>query len=70
MSTWELVACPECGAPAEVVDRFDIASTSGAAAHVKVRCVQRHWFLMLAERLPSLEATSAASASPSPGGSG
>ena len=50
---WEVVPCPECGAPAEVVDRFDLASTSGAATHVKVHCVRRHWLLMLAERLTS-----------------
>jgi len=62
---WELVGCPECGAPAEVVDRFQLGSTSGAAGHVKIRCVRRHWFLMLAERLPSA-ATSEAVVSGAP----
>ena len=43
----ELVECPECAAPAEVVDRFELPSTSGPIAHVKLRCLHRHWFLMI-----------------------
>jgi hypothetical protein len=46
----DTAGCPECGAPAEVVDRFELASTAGPAEHVKVMCVRRHWFVMLAER--------------------
>ncbi|GEL25662.1 hypothetical protein PSU4_46160 [Pseudonocardia sulfidoxydans NBRC 16205] len=45
----ELVDCPACGAPAEVVDRFTLSSTDGPVEHVKVRCVLRHHFTMLAE---------------------
>ena len=51
-----LVACPECGRLAEVVDEFAVSSTDGPVAHVKVRCVERHWFLLPADRCPSLEA--------------
>ena len=47
----ELVGCPECDAPAEVVDRFELPSTSGPVEHVKVRCLHRHWFTMAAANL-------------------
>jgi hypothetical protein len=43
-----LLPCPDpgCGAPAEVIDRFTLSSTSGPIEHVKTRCVHRHVFLM------------------------
>ena len=44
----ELVVCPECGDPAAVTWR---AEARGPAAHAKVHCVQRHWFLLPAEQL-------------------
>ena len=40
------VACPDCGQPAWVEWRDEVNSTSGPVVHVKVRCVDRHWFLM------------------------
>jgi hypothetical protein len=40
----ELTGCPECGAPAEVIDRFVLQSTDGPVVHVKVRCVTGEWF--------------------------
>lgn len=51
--------CPECGMPAWVEWRDSAGSTTGstassaggAAAHVKVRCFARHWFLMPEEGL-------------------
>ncbi|HLT11749.1 MAG TPA: hypothetical protein VK028_13255 [Micromonosporaceae bacterium] len=44
----EFVACPEptCRAPAEVLDRVRLYSTSGAMEHVKTVCVRRHYFLV------------------------
>ena len=48
----DLVVCPECAAPAEVVDRFALPGTDGPVEHVKVRCLVRHWFLMPAASLP------------------
>ena len=42
----DLVVCPECAAPAEVVDRFAVPSTHGPVEHVKVQCLGRHWFLL------------------------
>jgi hypothetical protein len=50
----DLVVCPECTAPAEVVDRFALAGTDGPVEHVKVRCVARHWFLLPVASLPVL----------------
>lgn len=36
----ELVGCPECGAPAEIIDRFTLESTNGPVAHTKIRLSQ------------------------------
>ena len=49
-----LAGCPECAAPAEVEHMATLASTSGRMAHVRVRCVRRHWFLLPAEDVPGL----------------
>ncbi|WP_088320816.1 hypothetical protein [Kineosporia sp. R_H_3] len=43
----ELCACPECGLPAEVLRR----GPTSAGELVGVRCVGRHWFLGLRDRL-------------------
>jgi hypothetical protein len=53
----EIVECPECAAPAEVADRFLLDSTDGPIEHAIVRCVVRHRFTVLAERLASSPAT-------------
>jgi hypothetical protein len=50
----ELVVCPECAAPAEIVDRFALPSTDGAVEHVKVQCLGRHWFLLPVSSLPAM----------------
>jgi hypothetical protein len=50
----DLVVCPECFTPAEVVDRFALAGTDGPVEHAKVRCVARHWFLLPVASLPVL----------------
>jgi hypothetical protein len=42
-----LTTCPSCMRPAEIVDRFTLASTDGPAAHVKVRCETGHWYTLL-----------------------
>lgn len=49
-----LVECPECGLPAEIVDRRVVDSTAGPVEHVKTLCVHRHWFLLPAEWVPGL----------------
>ena len=42
----ELTRCPQCGLPAEVVDRDVWESTDGPVEHVAIRCVARHRFVM------------------------
>jgi hypothetical protein len=49
----ELVGCPACAAPAEVVERFVLNSTDGPIEHATVRCADRHRFTVLVERLTS-----------------
>lgn len=49
--TLELSSCPQCGAPAEVLDRFVLESTDGPVEHVTVSCIDRHRFTMLTEHL-------------------
>ncbi|MGQ0575092.1 MAG: hypothetical protein ACT4RN_12935 [Pseudonocardia sp.] len=49
----DLVSCPECGAPAEVVDRFRVWSTDGPVEVVKVWCVTRRWFTVPVASLPA-----------------
>ena len=43
--------CPQCGLPAEVVDRDVWPSTDGPVEHVHVRCVDKHRFVMPAASL-------------------
>lgn len=42
----DLTTCPECGNAAEILDRFVLESTDGPVEHVRMQCVQRHWFLL------------------------
>jgi hypothetical protein len=44
----QLTACPTCGAPAEVRDRFVLESTDGPVEHLALRCVRGH-----AHRMPT-----------------
>ena len=48
-----VIACPACGAPAEILERFSLPSTEGPAAHVTVSCAAGHHFRMAADRLPA-----------------
>jgi hypothetical protein len=50
----ELCACPDCGLPAEVVtDAEDVErhELSAVSRLVGVRCIDRHWFFGLRDRL-------------------
>ena len=47
----DLTTCPECAAPAEVLDRFVLESTAGPVDHARVRCVRGHWFLLSIDAL-------------------
>lgn len=40
-----LTNCPDCGEPAEVLDRFALPSTDGLVEHARTYCVRRHWFI-------------------------
>jgi sarcosine oxidase delta subunit len=52
----DLVTCPECGQPADVEWRSDVASTDGPVELAKIRCTQWHHFLMPAEQIAPLGA--------------
>jgi hypothetical protein len=39
----EIIACPQCGAPAEITDRFWLDSTDGPIQHLQTICVSKHW---------------------------
>ncbi len=43
--------CPDCEAPAEIEWSDTVDSTGGPLELVKVRCLNRHWFLMPAAGL-------------------
>jgi hypothetical protein len=47
----DVVGCPACPAPAEVVDRYVLESTDGPIEHATVVCAVRHRFTVLVERL-------------------
>jgi hypothetical protein len=50
------VSCPDCTAPAEIIERFSLASTAGRVDHVVLFCVGGHHFRMAADMLPALAA--------------
>ena len=52
----DTTTCPECGAVAEVTDRAVLESTAGPVEHVRVVCLDRHWFLLPAESVTSATA--------------
>ncbi|HZD71130.1 MAG TPA: hypothetical protein VFA45_20200 [Actinomycetes bacterium] len=45
----EAIACPQCGAPAWITERFQLGSTAGPVEHAKTGCVNNHWLTPLAE---------------------
>ena len=48
-----ITSCPGCGAPAEITERFTLASTDGPVAHVALCCAGGHHYRMAADRLPA-----------------
>ena len=40
---------PECGAPADEVNRYTLASTSGPVVHVVTHCVRGHRYTHIDE---------------------
>ncbi len=49
----ELVTCPGCGDPAEVVERFVLESTDGPIEFARTGCLSRHWFTVAVADLRS-----------------
>jgi hypothetical protein len=47
----ELIPCPQCGAPAQITERFWLDSTDGPVEHVKTGCERGHWFTPTAKSL-------------------
>jgi hypothetical protein len=49
----QLTICPDelCQLPAEITDRFVLASTDGPIEHVRVHCVARHHHTLPVDRL-------------------
>jgi hypothetical protein len=46
------VSCPDCTAPAEIIERFSLASTDGRVDHIVLFCAGGHHFRMAADMLP------------------
>jgi hypothetical protein len=40
----DTIACPQCGAPARITERFWLDSTDGPVEHLKTGCLSKHWF--------------------------
>jgi hypothetical protein len=49
----EPIPCPQCGAPAQITERFRLGSTDGPVEHLKTGCVNHHWLTPPAETLAS-----------------
>jgi hypothetical protein len=45
----EIIASPQCGAPAEITQRFWLDSTDGPIQHLQTICVSKHWLTPRAE---------------------
>jgi hypothetical protein len=54
----EPIACPQCGAPARITERFWLASTDGPVEHLVTGCVNHHWLTPPAETLARAQAHS------------
>jgi hypothetical protein len=50
LAALEIIACPECGLPAEISDWGTVSSTAGRVEIVRITCVQRHWFITSSDR--------------------
>jgi hypothetical protein len=49
-----LTTCPECAAPAEVLDVFNLRSTEGPLAHAKLLCAVGHHRTVLGSAIAGL----------------
>jgi len=46
-----IVACPDCGLPAEILEWFSLTSTDGPVEHLALACVDGHYLRMPTDRL-------------------
>jgi hypothetical protein len=46
-----IVACPDCGWPAEILEWFSLTSTDGPVEHLALACVDGHYLRMPTDRL-------------------
>jgi hypothetical protein len=53
----ELVGCPTCNQPAEIIRRAVLESTDRPIEHVKIRCILGHGFFMPVELLRALQSS-------------
>ncbi len=49
------ITCPQCGEPAEVVQRVTLGGSPGPVEHVKIICAARHWFTPMVDSLPAAD---------------
>ncbi len=50
--TGAILGCPECAAPAEVEWTTTLQSTDGCVEHLKIQCINRHWFFLTGDHVP------------------
>jgi hypothetical protein len=53
----DTIPCPQCGASARITERFSLGSTDGPMEHLKIGCVNNHWFTPLAEMVQPEQVT-------------
>ncbi len=63
-----VISCPECEAPAEVTDRFSLASTDGPVDCVALSCMAGHHFRMPSELLSADSQEQLRAPAPAPAG--
>jgi hypothetical protein len=56
----EPIACPQCGAPAQITERLWLASTDGPVEHLVTGCEVGHWFTPTVDSLHLQPSTSTA----------
>lgn len=56
-----VLTCPEpaCNAPAAIVDHWSWPSTDGPVEHVKVRCLDGHWYTPTADSVAARQEVTA-----------
>lgn len=55
MSNPIFITCPQCGDPAEVVQRITLAGSPAPVEHVKIICPDHHWFTLTVDSLSAAD---------------